>query len=1132
MIDRVYFRVYTKAAWANAWQQRQDLSPISATRAAAPATGKAVFRRLFGYGRYEDGTPISNGTLMDSLAGLFVRLTRCSDAAGSNETLLFCGVFPAEGYDLAGQSAAGVKTAGQDAVAVELDWMLGRRIDTAWVFETSLTPYEIGWVPDFNRRSRTGAILGNKSGAAYTLADGIQSHVFENADYDEASPWAVWSDYDILLYLTHWLPTDIPMTLSIPASEIISLQSMQAVWRFDGKSLRQCLNELISPQRGLSWAMVVGLDDSVVIKIFSLLDTAITVGDVTLAAHAAADRITPNLWTDSNSPAVQIEADRSLVVDTITVRGSRIKTCCSFSFADETLEADWTVEDQVRYKQAANGYLTGYAGLTYDEQAQVNDQFRACDRMGKVFAAFRVPKDWNWTNESGYEVNPQWDPVSGTFSVQAGPRWSMGKAFLAHLPFLEGHDYSGEAPVSHNDAATNPGYRRLFAFVQRDGKYYYADRLTPYAMNVRPHSDQLGVEIQGNPNHLLALNHWDGEDSGETSVGEPTALADMDETAVDYTTLIVTAMLETDQVFSRSVTVGSGTGRDILIDAPQAELWIAVKDTIVDIGTDGELVKIGSASLIPAGAQDIRILRDDTVILDSLLAAAQAWYGRPRYLSRIVYRTIDATVQLGTMLMGVGTAVGHTYSGVCVTAIDYEFTPGALRTTYSTDIAPLDLGGLFGQSSRSSGASAMRSEIAIVRNEITQIRTALSAVPVRHGQTVGGTITGGGGTSLLKAYCKEDAGSGNVIAAYLGYDELNVQIWTAAATFNTGDLATTDDPKKYWLSKIDSNTNNTPAEDANWTEITAYDETHTYNITTDPWCLYDNKLFRSLNASNTGHTPTEGAYWTTKAPAWSSATTYSYLGMRVTHSSKLWRSILISKVVDEATVTNLDHEPGDAGDTGWWEEITAIDVYCDIAGGTALQYAFPLLYEQQMLRVEYVAASGRYEAATLFAAAEETAAEGGLLEVVNEMLVNDIATGATATDYVNAEFAGHGLQFTAAANSTYVIEVAIIYSSAQNTGIALKVDGPASKVIMSGCWYGFSAGAAGGGVFKDYLEAVTLDKTIAGPGFVRGDMILQTGATAGQFIVKFASPDSGQAVTVLTGSNIKHRRTQWELPPS
>jgi hypothetical protein len=326
------------------------------------------------------------------------------------------------------------------------------------------------------------------------------------------------------------------------------------------------------------------------------------------------------------------------------------------------------------------------------------------------------------------------------------------------------------------------------------------------------------------------------------------------------------------------------------------------------------------------------------------------------------------------------------------------------------------------------------------------------------------------------------------------------------------------DQGKVWVCST-AGTGKIPSQGAYWelVETKNYCTSITYGANT--LVTYDSKFWRSRATLNKGNLPVEGVYWTeVVVAAYVDATTYA-AGTQVLSDTKLWTSIAGG---------NQGHLP--VGST-YWTELVEVEVYCNIACGSKLQFAVPLLLAQQEIDVEYSTANSRYEAKQLFQACEETAAEGALLEIVSEMTLQDFDTVVYGDDWARAELMGHGLRIAAEANSTYVIEYAIIYDSSSNTnGIKLQLKAIVAPLSLSGMFYGTNDASIVGFPVSAVETPVTFSKNSAGAKFIRGDFILKTDTTGGEFYLEFATEASGGWVKILTGSNIKSRRTQWELP--
>jgi len=716
-IERNYYRVYRKAVWDGnpaSWVLDAHLWPVSAQQTAAPGLGTATIKRIYGRGKYENNSNLVNGSSLSSLAGSFVRITRCDTEGGANEQYLFVGVVPAEEFELKGQSAEGYRSADQMITAVELEYLLDVRIDSCIAVDSGVAK-ELQWTPPFNVRTRTGGIQGNKSGLRHTV-NGITSYLFEQADWIEDTPFSVWSVYDVLEYLQHFCPSELGITLSIPDGHLYSLQSLKGVWNFSGKTVRQALNELINPGFGYSWKLAVDDNDSIVLKVWSLLDRQLTVGDIILPVHDPADITSLNLWSDAEKTHVSIAADSTPLAKRITARGGPVKVAGTFAVEDGTLEPDWTQQDEELYIEGVSKTLDNYDELEESEQARLNDQFRASDRMSKVFAAFRIPKTWDWTVRNIKSdvrlMNPLLDTATGQFDLNTpAPAWNAGKRLLPTLPFLEGFEYDKEQPVNHNPTCSEPDWRTCFAIIQRtDGRWEYCDKQKPYSATSQPMTDQPGMRVKYNPAHLLSLNWYDPIEDPPTQIYQRWDEREWSEIAADYRNLAVTAMIETDQTFAMTLEFDVPTGREIVIDVPDAELWLAVPGTVYDIGPGGTLKRFSCTD--PA-------IRNDRDVLNAALAAAAAWYGRRQYKAVIRHAKVEPLLLIGTMIAGLDVEWTG-MRGACVSSISYDFERGL--TTIQTSFAELNIAALIGLGRNRQGGHYGRSDYAAVHRELQQIK--------------------------------------------------------------------------------------------------------------------------------------------------------------------------------------------------------------------------------------------------------------------------------------------------------------------------------------------------------------------------------------------------------------------------
>src|SRR5205814_1345938 len=74
-----------------------------------------------------------------------------------------------------------------------------------------------------------------------------------------------------------------------------------------------------------------------------------------------------------------------------------------------------------------------------------NDVYRLREELKRVFAYFRLAKDWDGKARGGELACPQIDPDTGAVDSESPINlWRPGLRFERHLPLLTDHDYSGE----------------------------------------------------------------------------------------------------------------------------------------------------------------------------------------------------------------------------------------------------------------------------------------------------------------------------------------------------------------------------------------------------------------------------------------------------------------------------------------------------------------------------------------------------------------------------------------------------------------------------------------------------------------------------------------------------------------
>lgn len=730
LVSRKYFTVYVKSAWADSWVERFDITPLSATLAAAPALGQAKLVLRYGDGYFENLSRLTPGEQLENLANCYVAITQSDSSAKDGEKLLFVGYIPGQSYMPLGVVNT-VKTVDQSIQAVAIDYLLTlERMDGAVVTDGTTTQW-IEQAVEFNNRKRSGKLEGNRSASKVSF-EGVSTYVFDSRPgYGQ-----IWSVWDMLEYLVkrHFPITgpvfDFPPEYysdAIRPAEIDCLTQFQTVYSYEGKSLRTVLAELISPARGMSWAAFPDLTGQIDIQVWSILENDLTIGSVTIPAHSALDRVTSDPWYGASDQDIQIFREDASLADRVIVRGAMIKATATFWFGDE-LGKGWTTAAETAYKAAASG-SAGYPAYE-DEQAVVNDAYRTSDQFGKVFTEFIVPASWNWIIQGADLVNRKWDAWTAEFLDVQGAYWNYQKQFLPWLPFKEGYDYSGDSPFDTYPAGFEDQQRKIFVVaVDPDGQWVDLEKCK-HAPTIQPAENRMGVRIRFNPQHFFAKNDW--------AEAEPSKVDDdLAAEGFDFNNILVTAMFETDQ--RMEVLAQQGTLREnirtVTIDIPWAELWTVTPNTLIGLDADNAPVLYGLNAPYA--------VRDDRGILLSVLAAAAAYYGRVKYKTSFKTAELGFTASLGTMLMGLDIDGDGTH-GACITAITWNLGSD-LSASIVTDHGELDFAGLAGMTAATgpaAGQSIRRGpqEVSMLKRDVNELRQNVSAMTKSWPSQVGASI--------------------------------------------------------------------------------------------------------------------------------------------------------------------------------------------------------------------------------------------------------------------------------------------------------------------------------------------------------------------------------------------------------
>ena len=651
----VGYQVFVKGTWAGAWEPVDYLRVQEVTKALWPTGDSATLRYVFGKILQadvvvQDGgnqNPAAQDYPKKNFKGKFVKIVTTGrksgnqgtnpNANGEQETpaavnnesnpIVFMGVIVNQNDQVAPKPSNSDPGGGEQILQAKgMEYLLSQiKITEAYVENhEDFDVVSSARVWHFNNPTWMGLHeYGNRSATRHDGLDG-NSYMFGTDGGD-------WTTKDILEYLLNQFN-------SVPAFKLTGqLENLEGVYRgqgrFHGMNVKRVVESLIDRRRGLVCWTHITEGEEIELKVASILD--VDVGGF----KANPDVMLIDLDARLDVQSIQITEGIYSQYRAVTVRGGLAKVMFTvefetISFGDTpTLIEGWSEDDEIAYRTVSSG----------DGTPEENDQERATGKYEHVFRRLLVNPAWGWRIVDR-SVIPEFDTrafnqvIRDVSSATDVPDW--GGVLLRQLLVPEENDENGTGAVN---------YRAPFAVIQDpdSGKWHYLHRLDVLgqrSMGLRVLDRQMGVELTGAFNHLVALNNWADE--------TPAATDTNNDPAFDYQTIKVTVAAETDvrptvleQITPRAggelVEVPEAAGT-LLIEVEDVEHWSIAPGTILDI-EDGQPTK---------HASPYTVLRDDTARLRLIADLAKVWYSVPRQSANITFNQMAFEMKPGTMIEG------------------------------------------------------------------------------------------------------------------------------------------------------------------------------------------------------------------------------------------------------------------------------------------------------------------------------------------------------------------------------------------------------------------------------------------------------------------------------------------------
>lgn len=726
--------VYAKAKWSDDWVEQPHLYCTLCTWSLAPEIPTATLVWRYGTG-YRPGDGAVQNVARKSLSRYYVRIT--FSHPGCATTNDWYGGIEIEGDNRGGSDVDGNGSGVQEFVCYGLE----RVLDVNTMRRTF-------WLDANNQLQVAGTALGfndrgkkNMSSIAYST-----SRAFDGgADSPDDLTGDYWTSRDAIKYLLFFdapLPEDLEPYRGDPFSQAVEYQEPRVRFELDavdasvvpefdrpvlsrdGKRTLELLNSVMTRQRLLSYDLRVDGDVAYVHPCsFLSADLLLSAGEEPGNTHKGNRNLKTVSLTGDASASVVVQQSAVDVVDVITVRGAKRRSCFTVSKDDGTLAAGWTTAHQTEYNAGASTASSpAYpAAANIDERQRRNATAREADSLADVYARFVLPDNWGQTANNGQNSgsdNVVFPLGDGVLEASAYRAYPAQISILPTLPLLTHHDYSGTK--IRDDTVTTAGdspYDELpplvltplledtdfFVHVENVGAANHSDyggagqhRNWSGVVTVEAESRAFRVEVAGAPQHTIAKTEFSPVDSSDWPVDH-----------WDWRDFIATIAVEDDRYCEGHYpeTLGNAqfpadvdAARTLVIDAGEGyrQDWV-VAGTVVGVdGTDGTLIRTTTGGYV----------RDDRKPLKELARVAHEWYKDVRVAvewSTSVYRpfreTVDGSeigIRVGDMVTTLDTGDDQVAANTVVTSITIESpisadaNPGVPKITYATQYADLD----------------------------------------------------------------------------------------------------------------------------------------------------------------------------------------------------------------------------------------------------------------------------------------------------------------------------------------------------------------------------------------------------------------------------------------------------------
>lgn len=608
-----------------------------------------------------------------------------------------------------------------EAEALEVGWLLDQQQITGWKQADSESQYGqiLNNPPSANIGDVSGYIVGNAQGGIDLTASGDLGYAFarlpEDCGVQAANYFTRWRLLWHAVLATK--PTSLPKMVLACAdgsaaqdpsgtgtiAGYLNDPSVPEVFQLRNLTWKGALDMCVPRSRGVNWVVNINPANTNQwqILIFSYADDATlgipnngSNGGTSYNSGSSGVTLDPSATgSDQYTMQVTYDKDSSLLPDEVRVEGAPIVWGFTAGFPDSNLKEGWkrgsnNAEDI--FRKGASGQsdyntnpTTGLA-QTIQFQQERNAAVRRQALVRDVYVKYGL---WSYNNADVILKSPPGDGT-GTETNPLCPEidWDGSNVTVetanSHTPYLPTASLMRLVPWPLGVKADGTDYRPQInqfqpQFLQpKVFRYDKSNTVQPW-IDLDAHNGRNGfpsvsfdVEDRGlafrlelQQPEMLAKNHWSDSAGGTTSPAVGDFDPDTYGSAIDYTTLVITAAVQSDQrllVKLRRPGLGSDNEirRRITITDENLQCWVMPVGTIIGLQneTTPDRIVATSGAPFPTVSGSYVLVRNDYPLAQRRLNMAAAWVFRPRIavtIERMRPDQVPAYGQIGYLIQSI-----------------------------------------------------------------------------------------------------------------------------------------------------------------------------------------------------------------------------------------------------------------------------------------------------------------------------------------------------------------------------------------------------------------------------------------------------------------------------------------------